>query len=202
MKKLLLFLVSVFTIASCTVVTTPTYDYPSYCYVTYYTIPTSVEFIDASNDSKFYIDFEYEYHMGGEYAELNNDTTYDSYVPTHEQAFAYPLDYINITCDEDYDSEHSAGVSLNDIAWFSGLSFYNYINNGYNINSGIIQLWELLDSVNSADHSLLMSGWCPFWITFGSYPDDLTKEYNFNIEVKIGDAILSGTLVKSFNMYE
>lgn len=64
---------------------------------------------------------------------LYNDNSYPGGVfPGMSPALAHPIDKITICCDTNFDAEHPAGESLDDIAQLGFYSFYPYIANGYN----------------------------------------------------------------------
>lgn len=68
-----------------------------------------------------------------ELANMYNDNSYTGGIhPGAHPALAYPLDKITICCDKDFDAEHPAGESLDDIAQLGFCSFYPFVENGYN----------------------------------------------------------------------
>ena len=66
------------------------------------------------------------------FAELYNDTSYNGNIhPGMHSALAYPIDKITICCDKDFNNQHQAGESLDDIVKLDFKSFYPYIKGGY-----------------------------------------------------------------------
>ncbi|MBR4327495.1 MAG: hypothetical protein IKP73_18440 [Bacteroidales bacterium] len=69
-----------------------------------------------------------------DYAKYFGDTAYDKphyYMSAIEQGCLAPLNSINIVADKDFDEEHPAGTSLNDLFTLWYRAFHSFIKNGH-----------------------------------------------------------------------
>ncbi len=122
-----------------------------------------------------------------ELATLYNDTSYNTLtVPYMYSAFADVLDYINITCNEDYNDNYRAGDSLNDITVAKTYQYYDYIQSGYTTNN--CRVVETFTKINETDY--LMVDFDKFYISFTEMPN-VSGHYTFNIEIKVGESVCS-----------
>ena len=67
------------------------------------------------------------------YAKYYGDTTYTYHhnITPIENGCVAPLNSISIVADRDFDNEHPAGTSLNDICTMTYLPFHSFLKNGY-----------------------------------------------------------------------
>lgn len=135
-----------------------------------------------------------------EYANYYGDTAYFQKLTMGwgYTVSANPLTSINVTADKDFDSEHPAGSSLNDILSLKYASAYNLIQSGYDTSIHIYNMegkrgnYEVmplskLDNVKLLYHEA--------FLLFDKQPD-VKGKYNFEITLNFDKDPISGKELK------
>lgn len=131
-----------------------------------------------------------------------HDVSYTGYVvPDANQALSEPLSFIGIICDKNYDADHDAGQSLEDIVLFCAISPYEFIQNGYknitpankypdywygmimNRDGGYRPIEMQVNAIN-CDNSSLLYPICYLYFRKGPINGG---EYVFTVTIKIGN---------------
>ncbi len=107
-----------------------------------------------------------------EYRDLLNDTYYHG--GWHTILMADTISKIDIVCNEDFDAEHPAGTSLNDVFSVFVDDPYSYIKNGYKHPSGK-DFYVYGDDINSVAWGGVLSE-----LAFEEHPF-LESDYMFNL---------------------
>ncbi len=173
----------------------------------YITEITDITIIGNGYINKAYISIEGEgVGMGTdkeqytELSELYNDTYYNNYIsdPYQNTAFSEALDYINISCAEDYNENYKAGELLNDIIEVQLYQYYDYIQSGYE-SSLTKKVLETLTNINTKDYLLVDNR--TIYLSFTEKPDvEGTLTYNF--EIKMGDKIFNSSIDLKYEVEE
>ncbi|MBR5863740.1 MAG: hypothetical protein IKY76_04200 [Alistipes sp.] len=133
--------------------------------------------------------------------------------PGEAPALAYPIEKISISCDSDFDAEHPAGESLDDIAQLGFCSFYPFIKNGYK-HFSLTDDWRYGDRVcytmpfSSVNADVTKLLWAYFTtskispsyvakIEFTSQPEK-AGEYTFTIEMTTNGETFETTFTHTF----
>ena len=111
----------------------------------------------------------------------NNDMTYNGYTTLIIDGFPLNVSYypnfasINIVSDMDFDAEHPAGTSLNDLLFVNYSSYYDYIASNYTLNypDGRKGYIKMINDIETNDLKLLASRGNN--LSFTKYPDVLNK---------------------------
>lgn len=172
-----------------------------YYYIMAYKKPTSMTTDQRS--SGFYLDLSCDWIYWGSseeflsLAERYGDTTYYSYgVPFSQTALAGDLEYVNVTCDSDYDENHSAGELLNDIMGAEFFYYYPYVSSGYDDSVERVSCFDgYLNEIDPSVHRLVSTSQGVIIVKFMSLPTDLDAEYTFNIELRCDDYIVNTSSV-------
>lgn len=141
------------------------------------------------------------------FSKLYNDTSYNNFIlPGSQQALAYPLDKITLSCNSDYDDKHPAGTPLDDIVKLKFTSYLDYIENGYQYPEwykkekgyglGEIPFEYYLSEINS-DNTKLASR-AVSTITFTELPT-VAGEYNFTLELTTNGETFTTTFTHVFD---
>lgn len=204
---------------------TPLGDYDVYQYfIQEYIVPSKVEikagpgglYLDVSGESLYTTMKDHPtFERAKELAEFYGDTSFNrENSPFANSPLAYPIDKITISCDADFDAEHPAGKPLDDVVQLEFMTFYEYINNGYELpadipsgnrygNDKVIHLLNFED-INAEVATLV--NLLPFsvqWINvtplihFASKPETL-GEYNFVLEMTTNGKTLKTTFTHTF----
>lgn len=129
------------------------------------------------------------------YSQLFNDTDFNQeYVPV-APALVLPIHGINIVCDEEYDECHPKGTSLNDIALFQGISYFNYVASHYKENHFETLKMGISDIVPDQTQLLANDSMILDLVSGPSKPG----VYNFNIEFDFGDKVVKGKVAMTLN---
>jgi hypothetical protein len=142
-----------------------------------------------------------------------NDVSYSGYVmPNANKALTEPLSIVSVTCDKDFDAEHNAGQSLDDIVLFCATSPYNFIQGGYkdfvkdeeypdywygmimNRDVGYKPIDMQINAINR-DNSLMLYPIC--YLYFKKSPTT-NGEYRFTVTIKVGDTDITKNIQHSF----
>ncbi len=131
-----------------------------------------------------------------EYVKYYGDTTFSGWI-WHSGSYkvsAMPLNTINVTADKNFDSEHPAGTSLNDIFTLEYASAWNLIQSNYDTNINIRQ--------NGKPQTIPLSEFKPLILPchdmtlyFNKLPEKLGT-YEFTITFDYGKDPISGREVK------
>ena len=122
---------------------------------------------------------------------LHGYTGFSCYYPDYSS--------INISCEQDYDADHPAGSSLNDLFRIYCAALYNWVQNNYVRESDAHpdKRFLSLDKVTENDIKMLAhmdSGWGMFWLLPVSLPDDLSEKC-YHIDCRGIDGLMySGTV--------
>ena len=223
MKKLLLLFLVAFVLCGCkeselSSKMTATGTKKSPHYITEYLVASEIA-VDNKNGTLYLKVFGDEYATLDTYnipkeamffINLYNDNSYNNDVyPGLSSSLAYPLDKISIYCDKDFDSEHQAGESLDNIVQLDYYSFYPFIENGYKRFIGKyddrVHYMLNFDKVNAEVSKLVWANFLttkisPSYIAkiiFSSAPDVL-GEYTFTLEMTTNGKTLTTTFTYTF----
>jgi hypothetical protein len=141
------------------------------------------------------------------FSKLCNDTSYNNFIlPGEQQALAYPIDKITLSCDSDYDAKHPAGTPLDDIVKLQFDSYWDFIQNDYQYPEwykkekgyrlGEIPFEYYLSEINS-DNTKLASR-AVSTITFTELPT-VAGEYNFTLELTTNGETFTATFTHVFD---
>lgn len=135
-----------------------------------------------------------------EYASYYGDTAYFQKLPMGDGycVTANPLTSINVTADKDFDSEHPAGSSLNDIMSLKYASAYNLIQSGYDPSINIQNFVEKRGDyevmpLSKLDNVKLL--YFRSFLLFDKQPD-VKGKYTFEITLNFDKDPISGKEVK------
>lgn len=158
-------------------------------------IATEENFISEYTDKEFY----------DRICEENNDMTYNQKrnIGKGRPCSTYPeISTINITCDKDYDKEHPALLSLNDLIVFEYISYKKFITDGYKtyyLGYEDRRYKVSLDEEGTID-GLFMSAEGGTSIIFKYLPLDLSQEYNITVTMTYADGFqVSDTIEYRFD---
>lgn len=205
MLKLIVWFLMIITFSSCDRIY---YFYRSFIYGYLYHAPIKLE---KDDNHKIWIDFiAAEENFISEYTdkefydricEENNDMTYNQKrnIGHGDPLSTYPeITTINITCDKDYDKEHPAFTSLNDLIIFEYISYKKFITDGYKTyNSGYdYRRYKVsLDEEGTVD-GLFMCAECGTSISFKYLPLDLSQDYNITVTMTYADGFQVSETIK------
>lgn len=143
---------------------------------------------------------------------MYNDISFNKeIVPFTYRAFAYPFDKITMSCNADFDDNHKAGASLDDIVKIKFESLWDYINNGYEYPEeykkyeesasglsvyGVVPYELYLSEVNSSNSKLITPGYHNH-IIFTSSPTT-PGEYTFTLELTTNGETFTTTFTHKF----
>ena len=141
------------------------------------------------------------------FSKLYNDTSYNNFIlPGSQQALAYPIDKITLSCDSDYDAKHPAGTPLDDIVKLQFDSYWDFIQNDYQYPDwytmdeynwyGALRFKYYLSEINS-DNTKLASRRVNQLI-FTELPTVL-GEYNFTLELTTNGETFTATFTHVFD---
>lgn len=141
------------------------------------------------------------------FSKLYNDTSYNNFIlPGSQQALAYPLDKITLSCNSDYDDKHPAGTPLDDIVKLKFTSYLDYIENGYQYPEwykkekgyglGEIPFEYYLSEINSDNTKLASRG--VHRLIFTELPN-VAGEYNFTLELTTNGETFTATFTHVFD---
>ena len=154
-----------------------------------------------------HFDNNYKHYEFVEYlSEFYNDIKYNGYLRGNNdnRAMAYPIDKMTMYCEEDFDAQHPAGKTVDDIVTFDFSSHYNFIQSGYKKNKNSdsrlqdVDCYTLhLNEVNADVATLLalQRTWMVF--NFTSAPET-PGEYTFTLEMTINGKVLKSTFTHTF----
>jgi len=92
----------------------------------------------------------------GYYARLYGDTRYGKYLlPGSNMAVAEAFRSISVVSDTDFDAEHLAGTSLDDIICLRSESAYEYIRSSYKQEDEYVNCRKTLDKLKQDDMTLM-----------------------------------------------
>lgn len=127
-----------------------------------------------------------------------------------ESAIAYPIDWITITCDKDFDAEHPAGEPLlGDVVKFEYYTYYNFVKSGltaYNYGQNCppeTDSYQIgFDKVNAditklMDVSLASDRFASGGIRF-QYVPEVDDEYTFTITLKMNGEEMKTSFTTTF----
>ena len=140
-------------------------------------------------------------------AQRYNDTSYNA-AGGGVYAFAYPIDEITISSEQDFDARHPAGTVLDDIVEMQYTSYYPFILNGYNLiyNPSLDTKWwsvpyDLCLDCVCGDLATLISctpeGKTLGTLTFATTPDT-PGEYNFTLSLTTNGETYTTTFTHTF----
>ncbi len=171
-------------------------------YVMIYIEPTELMADDSVDSYGIVLNFEGQY-IGqdddgfAELAEKYGDTHYNRRTARYlHNAFTEDLEYINITSRTDYDATHLAGALLNDIVMVSFTQHYTYVQSNYKDWSKS-SVADYISNINSANYKMIDPKRY-LHLTFPTPPTDTSKEYTFDVEVKMGDKIFTQSYTRQF----
>lgn len=132
-----------------------------------------------------------------------NDVSYPYYIlPGNSSSISEPLSQVNIVSNKDFDENHKAGQSLNDIVLLRSSSPYDYIKSGYKdvvdqrdypdywhnwrlqhggIGYKLVEMY--LNGITVRNTKMLY----PFCLLFFTKNTTNQGEHTFTVSVKIGD---------------
>ncbi|MCQ2251484.1 MAG: hypothetical protein MJZ66_10305 [Bacteroidales bacterium] len=134
---------------------------------------------------------------GQEYVKYYEDTTYSgwlSFTDLRYEVSAMPLNSINVTTNKDFDSEHPAGSSLNDIFTLEYASAYELIQSNYdpNLNFNLTDKYQEIALSEFKASPLLFYH---MYLYFNKLPEKLGT-YEFTITFNYGKDPISGREAK------
>ncbi len=134
---------------------------------------------------------------GQEYVKYYGDTTFSGWIKYSGDDYivsAMPLNSINIVSDKDFDTEHPAGSSLNDMFTLEYASAWNLIQSNYDPKINIHQYGQYQTMPLSESKELIL----PFYwmgLYFNKLPEKLGT-YEFTITFNYGKDPISGREAK------
>lgn len=134
---------------------------------------------------------------GKNYVEYYGDTTFSGWINFSAERYyvsAMPLNSISVTADKDFDVEHPAGSSLNDVFTLEYASAYNLIQSNYNPDLNIFQ-WGDYQRTPLAEFKPLLLPCFRMYLIFNKLPEKLGA-YQFTITYEYGKDPVSGKEVK------
>ena len=142
----------------------------------------------------------------------NNDMTYNNNIRQIIDGAPRNVSYypnfasINIVSDMDFDAEHPAGTSLNDVMWIAFRSYYDYIASNYtskvpySANEGEREYFKKLEELSSDELRLLCHN--TLGCAFRKYPDEL-KEHTITFTITdVNGNSISCSFVYDFAKYK
>ena len=152
------------------------------------------------------------------FAELYGDTNYTGEVSRRMNvALAYPLDWITLVCDKDFDAEHPAGEPLlGDVVKYEFSTMYDFVKSGYTaynpsnkLNNERVRYELGFDEVNADVSTLIEVGLStltpyPLELRYSAggirfqYEPEVPGDYTFTLSAQINGEVMTTTFTSTF----